>query len=234
MKKARFLCAIAAALSISSAARAGPDDAKPPVIQITGTGSVRAEPDIATVRVGVTADDANAQEAVARNTAATQKVVRELEAAAIEKKDLKTSNFSVFPQYRTDNDKKQTLTYRASNTVTVTIRDIAKVGEILTKVVAAGSNQITGPSFAVSEPEKYLNEARKKAVENALSKATVYAAAANLKLGPVLEMIEGGASVPLYSAHAPMATRALAAPVPIETGEETIQAQISLVIELKP
>ena len=84
-------------------------------------------------------------------------------AAAIEKKDLKTSNFSVYPQYRTEGaDKHQVVTYRASNTVTVTVRDLDKVGDILTKAVAAGSNQISGPNFSISEPEKYLSRSPKK------------------------------------------------------------------------
>jgi uncharacterized protein len=234
MKKAGFSSVIAATVLFSSAALAETGDAKP-VIQVAGTGIVHAEPDIATIRVGVTTEDPSAQEAVARNTAATQKVMKELEAAAIERKDLKTSNFSVFPQYRTEADKKQTLYYRASNTVTVTIRDTSKVGDILGKVVAAGSNQITGPAFSISEPEKYLNEARKKAVENALAKAAAYASAANVKLGPVIGIAEPGAqAAPFYAAHGGGAARALSSPVPVEAGEETLQAHIVLAIELKP
>src|SRR5271166_5217975 len=173
MRKVTVLSAIAALLILPAGAHAeaAGAESKVPVLQVTGTGSVQAEPDTATIRIGVTTEDASAQEAVAHNNTATQKVIKELEAASIDKKDLKTSNFSVYPQYRTEGDPKhQVMVYRVSNTVTVTIRDMAKVGEILTKVVAAGSNQISGPNFSVSDPEKYLNEARRKAVENAMSK----------------------------------------------------------------
>ncbi len=227
--------AIAALLALTCVARAEADGpgSKVPVLQVTGTGSVRAEPDMATIRIGVTTEDANAQEAVARNNSATQKITKELEAASIEKKDLKTSNFSVYPQYRTEGDtKRQVLTYRVSNTVTVTIRDIAKVGDILTKVVAAGSNQISGPNFSISDPEKYMNLARKKAVENAMTKASAYAGAAGLKLGALLEMIEPGAGPSAYAAHSAASVRSLSS-VPVETGEESLQAQVVLVIELK-
>ena len=162
-------------------------------IRVAGKGSVQAEPDTATIRIGVTTEDANAQHAVQANSAATAKVISELQAASIEKKDLKTSNFSVYAQYRTEGEnKRQVTSYRVSNTVMVTIRDTSKIGEILTKGVAAGSNQINGPSFSISEPEKYLNEARKKAVENAMEKARAYAAAAGMKLGEVLEISEPG------------------------------------------
>jgi uncharacterized protein YggE len=207
-------------------------DPKIPTIQVTGTGSVQAKPDTASISIGVSTEDGNAQNAVSRNNAATAKVISELEAAAIEKKDLKTSNFSVYPQYRTEgSDKHPIVTYRASNTVTVTVHNLDKVGDILTKAVAAGSNQISGPIFSVLDPEKYLAEARKKAVENAIAKASAYANAAGLKLGSILSMVEEGAAAPVTPRSASFSTAA--APVPVEAGEESIQARILLVVELK-
>ena len=208
-------------------------DPKIPTIQVTGTGSVQVKPDTASISIGVSTEDGNAQNAVSRNNAATAKVISELQAAAIEKKDLKTSNFSVYPQYRTEgSDKHPVVTYRASNTVTVTVHNLDKVGDILTKAVTAGSNQISGPNFAVSDPEKYLAEARKKAVENAIAKASVYANAAGLKLGSILSMVEEGAAAPIYAPRSASFSTA-AAPVPVEAGEESIQARILLVVELK-
>ncbi len=239
MGKDTVAMALAVLLILPGAARAemrdnGSPDNKAPAIQVTGTGSVRAEPDTAVLRVSVTTEDANAQSAVSRNSAATEKVLAELVAASVDRKDLKTTNFSVYPQYRVENEtKRQVTSYRASNTVMVTIHDIAKVGDILTKVVAAGSNQISGPAFSVSNPEKYLEEARKKAVENAMSKAKAYASAAGMKLGAVLEMIEPGFSSPLQGLQSHGAVRSGAAPVPMESGEESLDAQIVLVIELK-
>ena len=208
-------------------------DPKIPTIQVTGTGSVQVKPDTALISIGVSTEDGNAQNAVSRNNAATAKVISELEAAAIEKKDLKTSNFSVYPQYRTEgSDKHPVVTYRASNTVTVTVHNLDKVGDILTKAVTAGSNQISGPNFSVSDAEKYLAEARKKAVENAIAKASVYANAAGLKLGSILSMVEEGAAAPVYAPRS-ASFSAAAAPVPVEAGEENIQARILLVVELK-
>ena len=209
-------------------------ESKIPAIQVNGTGSVQARPDTATISIGVTTEDGNAQNAVTRNNAATAKVLSELEGAGIEKKDLKTSQFSVYPQYRAEGaDKHQVITYRASNTVTVTVRNLDKVGDILTKAVAAGSNQISGPNFSILEPEQHLSEARKKAVENAMAKAAVYASAAGLKLGSILSMVEEGATVPVYAPRSATFSAAGAAPVPVEAGEETLQARILLVIELK-
>jgi uncharacterized protein len=204
-----------------------------PVIQVVGTGEVHAKPDIATMTIGVTIEDGSAQNAVAKNTAAVTKVIAELEAAAIAKKDIQTSNFSIYPQNRIEgNDKHQVTVYRVSNTVSVTIRDLEKVGDVLTRIVAAGSNQISGPHFSVAEPEKFLAEARKKAVENALSKAQTYASAAGVKLGQIREISEeqiSGPSFAKFRAAAPSTAQ-----IPIEAGEQNLQAQIALVIELKP
>jgi uncharacterized protein YggE len=228
--------AILFVLSGSAAAGAPSAPAYEPAastIRVSGKGSVQVEPNTATIRIGVTTERLTATEAVSANTGATSKVISELEAAGVEKKDLRTSNFSVYPQYKADGENRHQLVgFRVSNTVAVTIRDTAKVGDILTKAVAAGSNQINGPTFSVSEPEKYLDEARKKAVENAMEKARAYAAAAGKKLGEVLEISEPGVPAPSFNGGFARSLAA-AAPVPIETGEERIEAQIFLVIELK-
>jgi uncharacterized protein YggE len=158
----------------------------------------------------------------------------ELQASGIDKKDLKTSSFSVYPQYRAEGEHRRQLAgYRVSNSVTVTVHDTSKVGDILSKAVAAGSNQINGPSFSVSAPEKYLNEARKKAVENAMEKARAYAAAAGMKLGEVLEMSEPGVPAPVFAGGGARGLTA-SAPVPMEAGEERLEAYVYLVIALKP
>jgi uncharacterized protein len=238
MGKDTFFRVAAILFVLSCNARAQTQDAAPagiktPTIKVTGSGSVQVEPDAATITIGVTNEDPNSASAVARNTADTAKVVAALEEAGIERKDLKTSNFSVYTQYRGEGaNKQQVLTFRVTNTVTVTIRDISKAGDLLTKAAAAGSNQINGPSFTVSNPEKYIGDARKKAVEDALAKARDYAAAAGLKLGAILEMSEPS-PVAIPAARAGGYVRSAAA-VFIESGEETLQASVVLVIELKP
>ena len=94
------------------------------------------------------------------------------------------------------------------------------------------ANQIRGPNLQVSQPEKYLSEARKKAFENAMAKANTYASAAGLKLGSILEIVEEGASAPTYGVRSAGLAKSLSA-VPVEAGEETLQAHVLLVVELK-
>lgn len=238
MRKDNVATALAVLLFLAGGAKAqmrdGVPEPKIPTVQVIGSASVQVKPDMAIINIGVTTEDASAQSAVERNTTATAKMIAEVEAASVANRDIRTSHFAVYPQYRTEAEtKRQLVTYHVSNTVTVTIRDLDHLGDILTKVVAAGSNQISGPAFAVSEPEKYLKEARAKAVENALAKANTYANAAGLKLGTILTIAEESSAAPVYAARTPGLAKA-AAPVPVEPGEEKLQAQVALIIELRP
>jgi uncharacterized protein YggE len=237
MRKAFLVPLAAFAVAFSTAVSAEPQELslpaqKTPTIEVSGTGGVQVKPDIAVIRIGVATEDANAAAAVAKNSAATAKVLSEIAAAGIEQKDLQTSQFSLYPQAQTGSyaRKDGSVTFRASNTVSVTVRKLDRLGEILGASVAAGSNQISGPDFAVSEPEKYLGDARRKAVEHAIVKAKTYAEAAGLKLGTVHSIVEDGTGGP-----APVfrgAAYAKAQSVPVEVGEETLSAQVRIVIEL--
>jgi uncharacterized protein YggE len=238
MRKALLVPLAAFAVAFSTAASAEPQELSIPAqrtstIEVSGSGSVQVKPDIAVIRIGVATEDANAESAVARNSASTAKVLSEIAAAGIEKTDLQTAQFSLYPQTQAASssakEKGGTTIFRASNTVSVTVRKLERLAEILGKAVAAGSNQISGPDFIVSAPEKHLGEARRKAVEQALAKANAYAEAAGLKLGTVLSITEeGGASpVPVFRA-----SYAKAQSVPVESGEETLSAQVRIVIEL--
>ncbi len=200
-------------------------------IQVIGTGSVQVKPDTASITVGVVTEDESAQRAIAQNNSQTAKVLAALEAVPIEKRDIKTSNFSVFPQYRTQTSKSQASTYRVTNQIIANIHDLDRLGDVLSKVAAAGSNQIAGPGYFVSEPERYLNEARQKAVQNAMAKANIYASAAGAKAAQILEIAEQGGSAPVYSTRSAAFSRS-AAPVPVEAGEETLRAEVLMIFKL--
>jgi uncharacterized protein YggE len=233
MIKTVLLAALPALFLMPAAPRAQAADAAPqkPVIRVTGQGSVQSKPDAATINAGVTSENADPKAALAQNTAATAKVIDELKAAGIAAEDLKTVNFSIYSQIRTDNEKRQTLTYRVSNTVTVKVRDLAKLGDVLAKVVAAGSNQVSGPNFMISSPDKPLAEARKLAVKDAQEKAQTFAAAAGMTLGAVVEITDDvSVATPVFR-QAGYAARSADA-VPVESGEESVRASVSMTFEM--
>ncbi len=205
---------------------------KGPAIQAFGTGKVMARPDMARITLGVTTEDADVQEAVTQNNAAAERIISQLAKSGIDTRDIQTSAFSVYPQYKQVKDGEPApQIFRVSNTVEVTVRNLDTLGTVLGQVVSAGSNQINGLSFSFSEPEPLEKQARERAIADARTRAETYAAAAGVKLGKILLIVdqpEGGA--PILRAQVFRAREA--ANVPIEAGESTVQAQVAVLWEI--
>ena len=199
----------------------------PPAISVTGEANVSVAPDQAQIDGGVTSDAKTAREASDANNAAMGKVLLALKGAGIEAKDYQTSRLSLQPQYAPNRagGPSPITGYRASNRVTVRIRDVTKVANVIDVLVGAGANDIGGINFTVSQASKHLDEAREKAVADARRKAEIYARAAGVSLGQPISISEEGAPVPLYRGKmaAPMAAGA-----PVAQGEETLSVTVSV------
>lgn len=206
-------------------------------ITVTGKGKISATPDIAWVSSGVSTHAKTASEALIKNNNLMQAVIQVLINANIKDKNIQTSGFSVHPVY--DYPKNSTspklTSYRVSNTVTVKITDIDKLGELLDKLVSSGSNKISGIRLGFDNNLELLNEARKNAIANAKSKAQLYAQAADVDLGNVVSISELDTRLPqpVYW-HAEMGqTKMMARPVPVMKGEQDISTSVTVVYELK-
>jgi len=207
----------------------------PPAISVTGEATISTPPDLAHIDAGVASDAKTARDASEANNAAMAKVLQALKGANIDDKDIQTSRLSLQPQYASTASSRpgptRIIGYRASNHVTVKLRDVAKVAGVIDTLVAAGANEIGGINFTVSQASKLLDEAREKAVADARRKAEIYAKAAGVTLGAPLIISEGGAPViPLFRARmAPIA----AASTPIAQGEETLSVSVNVTWAIK-
>jgi uncharacterized protein YggE len=204
----------------------------PPAVSVTGEATVSVAPDQAHIDAGVTSDAKTAREASEANNAAMSKVLLALKGAGIEEKDYQTSRLSLQPQYSQNRTGPSPITgYRASNRVTVRVRDVAKVANLIDVLVGAGANDLGGINFTVSQPSRHLDEAREKAVADARRKAEIYARAAGVTLGEPLGISEEGAPAPLFRGKmaAPMAAGA-----PVAQGEETLSVTVSASWAIKP
>jgi uncharacterized protein len=207
----------------------------PPAISVTGEATISTPPDLAHIDAGVASDAKTARDASEANNAAMAKVLQALKGANIDDKDIQTSRLLLQPQYASTASSRPGPTsiigYRASNHVTVKLRDVAKAAGVIDTLVAAGANEIGGINFTVSQASKLLDEAREKAVADARRKAEIYAKAAGVTLGAPLIISEGGAPViPLFRARmAPMA----AASTPIAQGEETLSVSVNVTWAIK-
>jgi uncharacterized protein YggE len=206
--------------------------AAPRTLTMTGSATAKAAPDMADISAGVTSDAPTAAAALAANSASMNRIFTALDRAGIARRNVQTSNFNVSPVYSNPAPgAQQRLTgYRVSNEVHVILEDITKVGATLDALVAAGANQMNGLNFAIKEPAPLLAKARADAVADAKLRAQQYAVAAGLTLGPIQSLSEGGAEPPrpMYRMMA-MA----AAPTPIAAGEESVNASVTIVWEIR-
>ncbi|MBL8782905.1 MAG: SIMPL domain-containing protein [Alphaproteobacteria bacterium] len=214
-----------------------PDGAPPRLIAVSGLGEVKTRPDMATISTGVVSEAATAKEALAKNNAAMAAVIAALKNAGVAEDDIQTSDFSVSPKYPPYQPNQTTapriVGYTVSNQVTAKVKDLAKLGGILDTLVQSGSNQINGIAFGVDEPKAQLDEARKKAVADARARAELYAEAAGVSLGKVIQISESTAvmpPVPMYRREAAMAADSS---VPIAAGTQMVSATVSITFEIQ-
>jgi hypothetical protein len=210
----------------------------PRVISVSGEGEVKTRPDMATITTGVVTEGATAKDALAKNNGAMAAVINTLKNAGVSEDDIQTSDFSVSPKYPPYQPNQTTapriVGYTVSNTVTARVKNLDKLGGILDALVQAGSNQISGISFGLNETKATMNEARKKAVADARAKAELYAGAAGVSVGKVVQISETSAVIPvpvMYKREA-MAQSADAS-VPIAVGQSTVVANVTVVFEIQ-
>lgn len=232
------LAVAALIVAAASPAMAQDTDARRPLPRITvsGEGEVSVAPDLAVVNLSVLREADTAKAALAANSAAMKQVLDALKAAGIADRDIQTSNFTIQPRYQqAARDKPQDpkiIGYSVSNEVTVRIRKLDEAGGIIDKVVGLGVNQGGGINFVKDDLKEVMTEARKRAVADAIEKARILSEAAGVKLGPVLSITEGGnVPRPMPYAAAPMRMAADKS-VPLASGENNYQTQVSIVFEI--
>jgi len=215
-------------------------DAAPPVrtMNVNGTGQVFLSPDIAYIYIGVHSDEATAAEAVAANNKETQKVIEALKAAGVEAKDIRTTNFSIWPNQQYSPEGQPTGTrYVVDNSVFVTVRALDELGDLLDSAVEAGANSINSIQFDVADKTEALKKAREEAVKDAKAQAQELADVAGLKLGDMQTIsFYDSAPVPYLDTFGKGGGGAVAveaAAVPIQPGQLTLTVTVNMSYEIK-
>ncbi|MBU4512820.1 SIMPL domain-containing protein, partial [Patescibacteria group bacterium] len=143
----------------------GKSEQTPYTITISGEGKVTAIPDIATFSIGVISEDKEVMPAQTENTEKMNAIIDELKKLGVEAEDMKTTQYNIRPAYDWTSSRGQVLRgYQVSQTVTVKIRDLDKVGEIIGKAGTLGANDVSGLTFTIDEPEKLRQQAREEAL----------------------------------------------------------------------
>lgn len=207
-------------------------------LNASGTGTVYIVPDIARVSIGVNTQNEDAAIALSENTQDVNAVMQTLTNLGVAENDIQTSNFYVYQQtnYNYENmemgaESEPQTVFVVQNTVSVVVRDINSLGEILAAVVDQGANSINGVSFDIEDPTAAYAEAQQKAIDEAASQAQEIADAAGVTLGEITYInVSDGYTTPTDMV---MAERGAGGSVPISSGTLTIQVTASITYTFK-
>jgi uncharacterized protein YggE len=204
-------------------------------MRIVGRATVEAVPDYVTVQVGISNRAASPTAALDQNSAVARKIIDFSKGFGVAERDIQTSSVNLSPNYKTVRDPNGTTRqepdgYNASNIVRVKLGDLARLGTYMRQILDQGATNIAGVHFGVTNPEKLSDEARTKAVEDAVRQAQGLAQAAKVKLGSIQEIaypprsrfsaMDGAADMPVRAAAK--------IDVPIEVGTIKTSAEVEI------
>lgn len=206
-------------------------------ITVQGQGEVTAKPDVAVITLAVQTEILPTAEAASQNLATTfAKVLSAVKTAGVADKDVKTTNLSVNPVYDYTAGKQVPRGYQASESITVSVRAIDTVSDVLGKATAQGVNQVGGISFTIDKPENLKITAQENAIADAKEKASKLAKSLGVSLGKVktFSISDFPSGPPIYALNAESKAGGgdVSGP-PVASGENTVQANVTVTFELK-
>lgn len=212
----------------------------PGTITVTGEGKVTAVPDIAQLNFGVTTGVQTTAKAASDKIATDMnKVLAAVKALGIDDKDIKTQSFYLQPTYDYTDGRQRLRGYEATQSLDVKVRDLDKVGDVLTAATDNGANQANGVNFTIDKPESKKDEARTQAIADAKTKAEELAKQLGQSLGDVQSFNESGNGYyppVMYMAKSEaygMGGGADSAAVPMPAGEQDITVNVTITYELR-
>ena len=204
------------------------------VVRVIGTGEVRVPPDRAVIEVGVEKQDVSAKTAKQLADAAAQNILARVRENGVDEKDVQTVSFSLGPEY--DYHKGRRLTgFTAHQTLSITVRDLAKLDSLLESLIQAGGNQISSLEYETSDMRKYRDQARDLAVKAAREKAESLASSLGQGIGKAFSIEEVPESAFQSSATANYSTQVNLMPRKSPStapGQNTISATVVVSFEL--
>lgn len=205
-------------------------------ITINADGKVTVTPDTAKISISVVTDGTTADEVQKRNTENMNKVIEYVKGLGVEAKDIKTTYYNLYPKYDYINGRQVSAGFSVSQSAEIKVRDLKKVGEIVTGTVARGANQVQGVDFFVDDQEKFKAEARKTAFDKAKLKAKEMAKLTGIRLGRVVTFSESyNGQPPIYYEKAYGMASGIGGgggSPDIQSGSQEVMVSVSVVFEI--
>ncbi|MBI4097615.1 MAG: SIMPL domain-containing protein [Candidatus Levybacteria bacterium] len=206
---------------------------KTDLFEASGTGKSAAAPDRARVSVGVTESSSNVVDAQGKVNTKANSIINAIKGLGVDEKDIKTTNYSVNPNYSFDGGQKIT-GYSVTQNIEIKA-DISKINQVVDRATSNGANMAGGVEFILSDENltKLENEARKEAVENAKKKAEGLAKAAGLRLGKIVDVRQVGGEGPraVFMEAAKTDQAEPSQPTNITPGENNVEVTITLIYQ---
>jgi len=201
---------------------------------VIGEGRVEAAPDLASIDVGITASNLTTiEEAKTKIDTINNQLVAAFKKMGVSPKDIKTTNYSIYPAYTYENNVNKLSGYDGNATITVKTKKIDLMPQIIAEATKAGANQISNTRFVIEDPAKYREVAREKAIKNAKDQADKIAKSLGIKLGKVTNIVEslsGGTTNPDLMYASKMGAGGGAS---LESGSEIVTSTVTLYFEKK-
>lgn len=206
-------------------------------VTVSGTGRANLAPDRFTFTAGVRTTAPTVEDAVNQNNTRVANVIAALKKAGATEQEIRTSNFSIYPQQVYEQGQPPRVTgYQVMNSITVTKKDPAAAGKLLQTAISGGVNEASALSFEVSDPSRGRDEGLRAAFADAHAKAALLASAAGRTLGRALTIVEGNAPAPprpMQAVRTMAGIAAAATEVPVETGQNELSYTVSVIFELQ-
>jgi uncharacterized protein len=201
-------------------------------ISVSGSGEASGTPDVAYINLGADTVAADVGEAVENANTEIAAIVAAITDLGVAAEDIQTTNFNVYPEDKYDANGQMTgeRVYHVQNSLTVTVRDIAKVGDVIDAGLTAGADSVNGLSFGIADSSALEQEARLKAVEDARQRGGQLAEAFGVSLGDAIiisEVTGNSYPIPLYAAR-DMAGMGGAADTQITPGQLQVSVQVTV------
>jgi len=226
-------------VTLLGAAFAAPASADTRTISVTGRGEISVDPDMATVVIGVQAEGEDSAQALDIASAATAAILARLDVEGVPAGDVRSGAIRLQPRYSQSvlSSGQQIIGYRAVNSVEVDVTDLDRLGGLLSALVGDGANRLDRVSFGLQDPSAATDEARRRAVAEAIRLVNLYADAAGVTVGDVMSISEAGSNGyrALNAEPVVMAEMAQSSPsydVPVAPGKIEVNASISIVYEI--
>lgn len=206
---------------------------KSTTFDVTGEGKVTVVPDIASVSVGIRSQGSTVKIAQDQINSVINKVSQAIKDLGVDKKDIQTTNYSIYPDYDYSGSSQRIKGYNASTNLSIKVRDTDKVNSVIDTATSNGANEVSGISFEVDDRAKAENEAREKAVAEAKKKAENASKIAGFRLGKIVNYSESFDDFPR-----PLPLRAAGAaevedkPTQIEPGTTQVSVTVTLSYEI--